>query len=139
MYPFALFLHISLVMLLLGVSVATDSALSLARRQPDLAVGLRRLVSLRLLNVEAVAAVGALVLGLTLLLVNPAGMAIFKTGMWIHLKVTFGLLGIMLVFVSRFGITEDGKAGWVQPVRGIGQASMLATVFAAEVLRMLLA
>jgi hypothetical protein len=46
-------------------------------------------------------------------------------------------LGIGLVFVSRFGITDDGKAGWVQPVRGIGQASMVATVFAAEVLRML--
>jgi hypothetical protein len=137
MYPIALFVHVSLVMLLLGVSVATDSALSLARRQPDLAVGLRRLVVLRLLNIEAIASVGALVLGLTLLMVNPAGMAIFKTGMWIHVKVTFGLLGIALVFASRFGITEEGKAGWVQPVRGIGQVSILATVFAAEVLRML--
>ncbi len=137
MYPIALCLHILMVMLLLGVSVATDSALSLARRQPDLGAGLRRLVSLRLLNIEAIASVGALVLGLTLLMVNPAGMAIFKTGMWIHVKVTFGLLGIALVFVSRFGITDEGKAGWVQPVRGIGQASMVATVFAAEVLRML--
>lgn len=137
MYPIVLFLHISLVMLLFGVSVGTDSALSLARRQPDLALGLRRLVSGRLLTIEAVAAVGALVLGLTLLMVNPAGMAIFKTGMWIHVKTTFGLLGIVLVFVSRFGITEEGRAGWVQPVRGIGQVSMLATVFAAEVLRML--
>lgn len=137
MYPIALFVHIAMVMLLFGVSVSTDAALSLGRRQPDLSAALGRLVLLRLLTFESVAAVGALVLGFALLLVNPAGMAIFKTGMWIHLKVTAGLLGIILIFVSRFGITEAGKARWVQPVRGLGQLSILAAVLAAKVFRML--
>ena len=133
MYPYALFAHIVTVMVLFGVGMATDAALSMARRNPEAAPGLRKLVVRRLVVMETVSAVSALILGFVLILSNPSGPAIFQTGPWIHMKVTAGLLAILLVGGSRFGITEEKTERWVQPVRGIGMACVLLAVFAVKV------
>lgn len=137
MYPYILFAHIVMVMILFGVGIATDAALSMARRQAEAAEGLRKLVVRRLLMMESISAVAALLFGLVLIVANPAGPHLFQTGGWIHMKVTAGFLAILLVGGSRLGITEQQTARWVQPVRGIGLALILVTVFAAKVVRAL--
>lgn len=135
MYPYVLFAHVLFVMMLFGVSISTDAALAAARRAPEMAAVLMAQVCRRQLMLEMVAGMGALFMGLSLIMVNPSGPAIFKTGGWIHMKVTFGLLAIVLLLASRMGIQESGKAKWVQPVRGIGQLMIILTVFAVEVYR----
>ena len=141
LYPYMLFLHLIFVMMLFGVSMATDAALSRSRRVPAEAVALMALVRGRLLMMEGIAGAGALLLGIALLFMNPAGMAIMKTGGWIHMKVTFGLLAIVLILASRAGFRATGGAEtvakWVQPVRGTGQLLLVLAVFAVKVYRML--
>lgn len=135
-YPVSLFLHLLCVMALFGTSLATDRLLSAARRDPQAGGALRVLVAGKLLPIESIAAVGALLLGFALLAVHPAGMGIMKTGMWIHLKLGFGLLGVVLLGASRYGVRADGVARWVQPVRGAGQLAMLLAAFAVTVLKL---
>lgn len=145
LYPYLLFLHLIFVMMLFGVSMSTDAALSRSRRVPAEAAALMALVRGRLLMMEGIAGAGALLLGIALLFMNPAGMAIMKTGGWIHMKVTFGLLAIVLILASRAGFRTDTAAGtaaatvakWVQPVRGTGQLLLVLAVFAVKVYRML--
>ncbi len=149
LYPYLLFLHLIFVMMLFGVSMSTDAALSRSRRVPAEAAALMALVRGRLLMMEGIAGAGALLLGIALLFMNPAGMAIMKTGGWMHMKVTFGLLAIVLILASRAGFRTDTAAGtaagtaaatvakWVQPVRGTGQLLLVLAVFAVKVYRML--
>lgn len=132
-YSVALLVHLLLAMALFGTSLATDRLLSAARREPASA-GLA-LARAKLVPVETLAAVGAAILGFTLIAVHPAGMGLMKSGLWIHLKLTGGLLGVLLLGVSRVGIRADGVARWVQPVRGLGQLGMLLAVLAVTVLR----
>lgn len=136
-YSYVLFLHLIFVMMLFGVSMSNDAALSRARRAPAEAAALLGYARQRLLLMELIAGIGALACGIGLLFLNPAGMAIMKTGGWIHMKVTFGLLGIVLILASRAGFTQDGAARWVQPVRGVAQLLIVLAVFAVKVYRML--
>lgn len=135
MYPIVLFLHIVSIMALFGMGGATDAALVHARKNPADAGAVLRLVTGRNLKGELVTGILALLLGSTLLMVNPAGMAIMKTGPWIHTKLGAAILGIVLMLVSQRGIRESGAAKWVMPVRGVGFLLMIVAVFAAKVLR----
>jgi uncharacterized membrane protein len=135
MYPYVLFFHVATVMSFFGVGVATDAALVHARKHAADGAAIRRLLLGRNLRVELIVGLLTIVLGITLLFVNPQGMAIFKTGGWIHAKVGAALAGIVMVLVSHRGIREEGAAGWVVPVRGTGLLLALVAVFAAKVLR----
>jgi uncharacterized membrane protein len=129
------FIHVVAVMFVFGVAVANDAVMIAARKRPDAASALYEVVRGRFLPIELVSGLVALLCGLALLGVNPAGMTIFKSGMWIHLKTTFGLLGIVLVLASRAGVGATEKKGWVSPVRGVGLLMMLLAAFSVIVLR----
>lgn len=132
-YPVALLLHLFFVMTLFGTSIATDRALSAARRGAD---GLLAHARGKLVPLESVCAVGALILGFVLITVHPAGVSgLMKSGMWIHVKLTAGLLGVAGVGLSRFGIGEAAIARWVQPVRGVGQLAMVLALVSVTLLR----
>lgn len=135
MYPAIVFLHLVSIMAFFGVGGATDAALVQARKNPVDAPAILRLVLGRNLRAELVVGIAALLLGVALLFVNPMGMAIMKTGGWIHAKLGAALLAIVLVLVSHRGIRADGAAKWVVPVRGVGFLMVLVAVFAAKVLR----
>lgn len=135
MYSIVLFFHLVTLMAFFGMGGATDAALVLARKQPADAPALLRLVLGRNLLFEKITGVLAFLLGLALLFVNPAGMAIMKTGPWIHTKLGAAVLAIVLVLASHRGIRADGAARWVVPVRGVGFLLVVVAVFAAKVLR----
>lgn len=135
MYPYLLFLHIAVVMSFFGMGVATDAALVHAKRNPADGAAILRLVLGRNVLVERITGVLTLVLGISLLFTNPQGMAIFKSGGWIHAKTGAAFLGVLLVLGSHFGIKESAAAKWVVPVRGVGLLLAIIAVYAAKVMR----
>lgn len=135
MYPVVLFLHLLSVMSFFGMGAATDAALVQARKHPEDGAAIRRLVLGRNLRVELITGVLALVLGIALLMVNPAGMGIMRTGSWIHLKLGAAIVAIVMVLASHRGVTQEAAARWVVPVRGVGFLFAAVAVFAVTVLK----
>lgn len=134
-YHILLFLHILAVMSFFGVGAASDAALVWSRKNPQQAATILGLIRGRNLMMELGSGLLALALGFALIMANPAGPAIMKTGGWIHAKLTAGLLSIVLVLASRAGVKADGVAAWVVPVRGFGFLLAAFAVFAVKVLR----
>jgi uncharacterized membrane protein len=134
-YHVLLFLHLLAVMSFFGVGAASDAALVYARRNPERAAVILDLVRGRNLMMELGSGVLALLLGFGLIMVNPAGMAIMKTGPWIHAKLGAAILSIVLVLGSRAGVKADGVAKWVVPVRGTGFLLAAVAVYAVKVMR----
>lgn len=130
-YAFVIFVHVLAVAALVGTSLAVDFALSLRKKKPS--AGLDALLASRLRPFEAGAAVIVLVFGLLLLSVNPQGMALMKSGGWVHMKLSFGLLAPVLLLLSRSG---EGKS-WERPLRGVAQLCMIGAIFAVKFLRLL--
>ena len=135
MYPIVLFLHLLAIMSFFGMGAATDAALVQARKRPEDAPAILRLVLGRNLRVELITGVLALVLGIALLMVNPAGMGIMASGSWIHVKLGAAILAIVLVLASHRGVTAEAAARWVVPVRGVGFLFAAIAVFAVTVLK----